>query len=75
MNLYTEYLNEIEIRKEQGLHPKPIEDAPLTEELIAQIKDTDHEHRAASLDFFIYNTLLFRIDDCSRDRTQSRNGS
>ena len=57
MSLYTEYLNEIETRKEQGLDPKPIEDAPLTEELIAQIKDTDHEHRAASLDFFIYNTL------------------
>ena len=57
MSLYTEYLEQIETRKGQGLHPKPIEDAPLVEELIAQIKDTRHPHRAASLDFFIYNTL------------------
>ncbi len=57
MNLYTEYLSEIETRKEKGLNPKPIEDAALVEDLIAQIRDVDHEHRAASLDFFIYNTL------------------
>ena len=57
MSLYTDYLAQIETRKEQGLHPKPIEDAPLVAELIAQIKDLDHEHRAESLDFLIYNTL------------------
>ena len=57
MSLYTDYLNEIETRKEQGLSPKPIEDGALVDELIAQIKDTGNEHRAASLDFFIYNTL------------------
>jgi aconitate hydratase 2/2-methylisocitrate dehydratase len=50
-------LEQIETRKGQGLHPKPIEDAPLVEELIAQIKDTGHEHRTESLHFFIYNTL------------------
>ena len=57
MSLYTDYLKEIETRKGQGLHPKPIEDAPLVDELIAQITDLGNEHRADSLNFFIYNTL------------------
>ncbi|MEM0900683.1 MAG: bifunctional aconitate hydratase 2/2-methylisocitrate dehydratase [Pseudomonadota bacterium] len=57
MSLYTEYLDEIETRKAQDLNPKPIDAAPLVEELIAQIKDVNHEHRADSLNFFIYNTL------------------
>ncbi len=57
MSLYTDYLNEIETRKGQGLHPKPIEDGALVAELIAQIRDTGNEHRADSLKFFIYNTL------------------
>ncbi|MEO1662042.1 MAG: bifunctional aconitate hydratase 2/2-methylisocitrate dehydratase [Pseudomonadota bacterium] len=57
MSLYTEYLQQIEARKQDGLHPKPIEDAPLVEALIAQIKDLNNPHRAQSLDFFIYNTL------------------
>jgi len=57
MSLYTDYLAEIEARKEQGLNPKPIEDGALVNELIDQIKDTGHNHRAASLDFFIFNTL------------------
>jgi aconitate hydratase 2/2-methylisocitrate dehydratase len=39
------------------LHPKPIEDADLVEALIVRIKDLQHEHRAGSLHFFIYNTL------------------
>lgn len=57
MNLYQEYLQEIEERKAQGLHPKPIDEAELLSEIIAQIKDTGHEHREDSLQFFIYNTL------------------
>ena len=57
MSLYTEYLKEIDTRKEQGLHPKPIEYADFVEELILQIKDLQHQHRAESLHFFIYNTL------------------
>jgi len=57
MSLYEEYLNQIETRKEQGLHPKPVEDAEMVEALITQIKDTGHKHRAQSLKFFIYNTL------------------
>ena len=57
MSLYTDYLNEIEERKSQGLNPKPIDDGALLSEIIAQIKDTGHEHRDASVKFFIYNTI------------------
>ncbi|MEM6343275.1 MAG: bifunctional aconitate hydratase 2/2-methylisocitrate dehydratase [Bacteroidota bacterium] len=57
MNHYIEYLKEIEERKKQGLHPKPIDGAELLSEVIAQIKDTGHEHRKDSLHFFIYNVL------------------
>ena len=57
MSLYTDYLAEIEERKKQDLHPKPIEDGALVAELIAQIKDTGNAHREDSLQFFIYNTL------------------
>ena len=57
MSLYTDYLAEIEERKKQDLHPKPIEDGALVAELIQQIKDAGNEHREDSLKFFIYNTL------------------
>ncbi|MCH2234296.1 MAG: bifunctional aconitate hydratase 2/2-methylisocitrate dehydratase [Crocinitomicaceae bacterium] len=57
MNIYEEYLKEIESRKEQGLHPKPVDGADLISAIIDQIKDVNHEHRADSLKFFIYNTL------------------
>src|SRR5210317_330946 len=57
MSLHTDYLAEIEDRKKQNLHPKPIEDGALVEELITQIKDTANPHREQSLTFFIYNTL------------------
>lgn len=57
MNIYSDYIKEIEERKIQGLHPKPIDDAQLLSEIIAQIKDLDNENREDSLQFFIYNTL------------------
>ena len=57
MSLYKEYIKEIADRKDQGLHPKPIDGGELLTEVIAQIKDTEHEHREDSLTFFIYNTL------------------
>ncbi|MCH1541893.1 MAG: bifunctional aconitate hydratase 2/2-methylisocitrate dehydratase [Alphaproteobacteria bacterium] len=57
MSLYDAYLENIETRKQQGLSPKPIDDGDLLAEIIAQIKQADNPHRAASLDFFIYNTL------------------
>ncbi|WP_439110533.1 bifunctional aconitate hydratase 2/2-methylisocitrate dehydratase [Lentibacter sp.] len=57
MSLYADYLKEIEARKEQGLHPKPIDDAALVSELVTQIKDAGNAHRDSSLNFLIYNTL------------------
>ena len=57
MSQYIAYLEEIEARKAQDLHPKPIDGAELTQALINQIKDSGNEHRAQSLDFLIYNTL------------------
>lgn len=57
MNLYQDYLNEIEERKSQGLHPKPIDGAELLSEIIAQIKDVNNAERENSLKMFIYNTL------------------
>ena len=57
MNTYKEYIKEIEERKAQGLHPKPVDNAELVVELINQIKDIDNPYRKDSLNFFIYNTL------------------
>jgi len=57
MNIYKDYIQEIEERKAQGLHPKPIDGAELVSEIIAQIKDVNNEYREDSLKFFIYNTL------------------
>jgi len=57
MSLYTDYLAEIETRKEQGLSPKPIDDGALLAKIIAQIKDSENAHRDDSLNHFIYNTL------------------
>jgi len=57
MNIYQDYIQEIEERKTQGLHPKPIDSADLLTAIIDQIKDTANEYRADSLKFFIYNTL------------------
>lgn len=57
MNMYNDYIKEIEERKAQGLHPKPIDGADLLSEIISQIKDVNNEHREDSLNFFIYNTI------------------
>ena len=57
MSRYAEYLKEIEERKGQSLHPKPIDGAELLSEIIEQIKDLNNEHRSDSLNFFIYNVL------------------
>ncbi|MEG0927672.1 bifunctional aconitate hydratase 2/2-methylisocitrate dehydratase [Chryseobacterium sp.] len=57
MNIYKDYIKEIEERKDQGLHPKPIDGAELLSEIIAQIKDSGNADRTDSLKFFIYNTL------------------
>ncbi|MEO0419113.1 MAG: bifunctional aconitate hydratase 2/2-methylisocitrate dehydratase [Pseudomonadota bacterium] len=57
MSLYDAYLTEIETRKGLDLSPKPIDDGALLQEVIAHIKEPGHQHREASLNFFIYNTL------------------
>ena len=57
MKIYKDYIQEIEERKGQGLHPKPIDDGELLAALIEQIKDTGNANREDSLNFFIYNTL------------------
>ena len=57
MNIYNDYIKEIEERKGQGLNPKPIDGAELLSEIIAQIKDLDNEDRTDSLNFFIYNVV------------------
>ncbi len=57
MNIYNDYIKEIEERKIQGLHPKPIDGAELLSEIITQIKDLNNENREDSLKFFIYNVV------------------
>jgi aconitate hydratase 2/2-methylisocitrate dehydratase len=57
MNTYKDYIQEIEERKGQGLHPKPIDGAELLSEIIEQIKDLNNEYREDSLKFFIYNVV------------------
>ncbi|MBQ0757828.1 MAG: bifunctional aconitate hydratase 2/2-methylisocitrate dehydratase [Amphritea sp.] len=58
MSYYSDYLEEIEVRKNDlGMNPKPIDSAELLSEIIAQIKDVGNEHREASLNLFIYNIL------------------
>ena len=57
MSLYTNYLSEIEKRKQEGLKPKPIENGTLLKEIISQIKDENNPHRKDSLNFLIYNTI------------------
>ena len=57
MDVYKEYLQEIEIRKKQGLKPKPIDDGILLSEIIKQIKDSNSILRSKSIEFFKYNVL------------------
>lgn len=57
MSIYNDYIQEIEDRKAQGLHAKPIDGAELLSEIITQIKSVNNLSREESLNFFIYNTL------------------
>jgi len=57
MNAYETYLQEIEDRKQAGLHPKPIDGAELTGEIIDIIQDPTSPHREDALRFFTYYTL------------------
>jgi aconitate hydratase 2/2-methylisocitrate dehydratase len=58
MSIYSDYLREIEERKGQGLHPKPIDGAELLSEIITQIKDIENADQPNHYIFFIYNTVL-----------------
>ena len=49
MDVYKEYLQEIEVRKKQGLKPKPIDDGILLSEIIKQIKDSNSILRSKSI--------------------------
>ena len=57
MSVYSDYLDEIETRRQQGLNPKPIEDAALIKEIISHIEDEGSTQHKACLEFFIYNTI------------------
>ena len=57
MELYKNYLDEIESRKNQSLKPKPIDDGSLLKEIIFHIKDSKSEYRKDCLNYFVYNTL------------------
>ncbi|KUJ62268.1 aconitate hydratase [Flavobacteriaceae bacterium CRH] len=57
MNIYQDYIQEIADRKDQGLHPKPIDGAELLSDIIEQIKEENNQYREDSLKFFIYNVV------------------
>ena len=57
MELYKNYLEEIENRKKQSLKPKPIDNGSLLKEIIFYIKDKNNQYRKDCLNFLIYNTL------------------
>ncbi|HCV99387.1 MAG TPA: bifunctional aconitate hydratase 2/2-methylisocitrate dehydratase, partial [Verrucomicrobiales bacterium] len=57
MSDFSNYLIDIEERKNQGLNPKPIDNGKLLCQIIEQIKDSKHPKRKDSVKFFIYNVL------------------
>ena len=57
MNLYEEYLNEIETRQKQGLSAKPIDNGDLAAEIIAHVKDVNSKHHDQCVEFLIFNVL------------------
>ena len=65
MSVYSDYLDQIEERKKQGLHPAD-RGRHLVEALIANMTDAASEHREASLDFFVRNTLPGHDQRCRR---------
>ena len=57
MNVYLDYIQEVQVRKALGLSPKPIDGVEIATAVINQIKDVDNPYREDSLNFFIYNVL------------------
>ena len=61
MELYKNYLDEIESRKNQSLKPKPIDDGSLLKEIIFYIKDNKSEYRKDCLNYFIYTPYQVQL--------------
>ncbi len=57
MSLYDDYLSEIEERKAEGLHPKPVDGADLLAEIVAHVSDADSPHHGDCVQFFLTNVL------------------
>ena len=51
MKLLKTYLEEIDSRKKDGLSPKPIDNGPLLNEIIATFEDENSPRRTECLDF------------------------
>ena len=57
MNKYEEYKKEILERRISGLHPKPIDDDILLNEIIEVINDSDHIDYQSSIDLLLHNVI------------------
>ena len=53
MSLFSEYLKEIETRKDSGLNPKPIDNANLLREIIAIIENDEDPERDLAQNFHL----------------------
>jgi aconitate hydratase 2/2-methylisocitrate dehydratase len=65
MNLYTDYIAEIETRKTEGLSAKPIDDGALIKEIINHIRDVGSSERSVCLEFFFLQYVA-RYHECGR---------
>ena len=59
MSIFASYLSEIQKRKKLGLHPKPIDNGNLTNEIIQIIKDKNSNYRNESIQFLF--TIYFQV--------------
>ena len=57
MDLYEEYLDEIQKRKQQGLCAKPIDNGVLAREIISHVKSPNSKQHNQCVDFLIFNML------------------
>ena len=53
MKLLKTYLEEIDSRKKGGLSPKPIDNGPLLNEIIATFEDENSQRRTECLNFYL----------------------
>ena len=57
MDLYEEYLDEIQKRKQKGLCAKPIDNGLLAREIISHVKSPNSKQHNQCVDFLIFNML------------------